>query len=177
MRTIVVFLCLTFSFLFGSCKVKDMKVDNATITELDLNRYLGKWYEIARFDHSFERNMVGVSAEYSLLPDGKIRVLNSGYKDSLKGKFDVAKGVAKIPDLSQPGKIKVSFFLWFYGDYYILELDKNYNYALIGSSSDKYLWILSRTPQISDETKEKLLTAAKRRGYDVSKLIWVEQPQ
>ena len=84
--------------------------------------------------------------------------------------------LAKIPDPAQPGKLKVSFFLNFYSDYYVMELDQeNYNYALIGSSTDKYLWILSRTPQLPEDIKKKLVTAAERRGYDTNRLQWIEQ--
>lgn len=87
-----------------------------------------------------------------------------------------ATGHAKIPDPAQPGKLKVSFFLNFYSDYYVMELDQeNYNYALIGSSTDKYLWILSRTPQLPEDIKKKLVTAAERRGYDTNRLQWIEQ--
>lgn len=151
-------------------------IDVRTVTRLDLNRYMGKWYEVARFDNRFERNMVGVTAEYMLLPNGKIRVENSGYLHSFEGKRKVAVGKAKLPDASQPGKLKVSFFLWFYSDYYVLELDEeHYSYALVGSSSNKYLWILSRTPFLTEEVKLKLLERAASRGYDISKLIWVKQ--
>lgn len=153
-------------------------INTETVKALDLNRYMGKWYEIARFDHRFERGLVGCTAEYTLLPDGKVKVVNRGYKGDLNGKFKEAIGKAKLPNLMEPGKLKVSFFLWFYGDYYVLELDdKDYGYVLIGSSSDKYLWILSRTPQLPQETIDMLLGKAKQRGYDISKLIWVKQPE
>ena len=107
--------------------------------------------------------------------DGKIRVINQGYKNSLDGKHSIAEGKAKTT--SEPGKLKVSFFWFFYGDYFIMELDENYQWALIGSSSDKYLWILSRTPQIDESVKNYILEKAKSRGYDTSKLIWVEQKE
>ncbi|MFW5757035.1 MAG: lipocalin family protein, partial [Tangfeifania sp.] len=119
-------------------------MDFSTVQELDLKRYMGKWYEIARFDHRFERNLVGVTATYSLRDDGKIKVVNAGYKNNLDGKYKETVGKAKQPNPEEPGKLKVSFFLFFYADYYILELDAEYQWALIGSSSDKYLWILSR---------------------------------
>lgn len=151
--------------------------DHSTVDELDLHRYMGTWYEIARFDHRFERGLSEVTATYTLLPDGTVRVDNRGYKHHEP--YDVchtAEGRAKVPDPSQPGKLKVSFFLSFYSDYYVLELDREgYNYALIGSSTDNYLWILSRTPILPEDIKKKLLTAAVRRGYDVEKLIWVDQ--
>lgn len=162
--------------LFTACAQPEKRsVNTETVKELNLNRYMGKWYEIARFDHPFERGLVGCTAEYTLMPDGKIQVLNSGYKGSFSGKYKTARGKAKLPDPAEPGRLKVSFFLWFYGDYYVLELDKEYNYVLIGSSSDKYLWILSRTPRLPKETLDMLLAKARERGYDTSKLIWVEQ--
>ena len=153
-------------------------IDKSTVKEFNLQRYLGKWYEIARYDHRFERGMSGVTATYKLSPDGSISVLNAGYKRDTHGrsKFRRAVGRAKIPDTARPGRLKVSFFLNFYSDYYILELDEeNYNYALVGSSTDKYLWILSRTPQLPEEIKKKLVTAAERRGYDTNRLQWIEQ--
>lgn len=150
-------------------------IDTTTVKELDLNRYLGTWYEIARFPHSFEKGMAGVTANYSLREDGKIRVLNKGYKNGLNGKLSVAEGKAKIPDKSQPGKLKVSFFWIFYGDYYVLELDDNYQYVMIGSSSPKYFWILSRTPQMDEATYNMLLEKARKRGYNLDKLEKVLQ--
>lgn len=152
-------------------------LDTHPVKVFDLNRYLGKWYEIARFDHHFEKDLVGVTAEYSLLPDGKVRVINSGYKDTLDGTYKSIEGKAKIPDPSNPAHLRVSFFMWFYSDYNIMELDKEYRYALIGSDTDKYLWILSRTPQLPNDPLNRLLDQATRRGYDVSKLIWVAQKE
>ena len=138
---------------------------------------MGLWYEIARYENRFEHGLVDVTATYTLRPDGSVRVENRGCKRN--SPYDICKtanGHAKIPDPSQPGKLKVSFFLNFYSDYYVLELDsENYNYALVGSSTDKYLWILSRTPQLPEDIKKKLVTAAERRGYDTNRLQWIEQ--
>jgi lipocalin len=159
---------------FGCSSSKNM-IDNSTVKELDIERYLGTWYEIARYDHRFERDMVGVTAHYSWREDGKIKVINSGYKNSFEGAKDTAIGKAKIPDINNPAHLKVSFFWIFYGDYFVMELDENYKWAVIGSSSDKYLWILSRTPQISEEIKSNLLNRIKKRGYNTDQLIWVEQ--
>lgn len=149
--------------------------DNSVVPELDLERYLGKWYEIARYNHRFEQGLVGVTAEYSMRKDGKIKVVNSGYKGSLNGKRSEAIGKAKIPNLQEPSKLKVSFFLFFYGDYYVMELDKDYQWAVIGSSSQSYLWILSRQPIISQALYDDLIAKIEKRGYDSSKLIKVEQ--
>jgi lipocalin len=109
------------------------------MNDLDIQKYLGTWYEIALFDHSFERGLVGITAAYSLRKDGRIKVVNSGYKDCRNGLKPEAIGKAKIPDLEKPSKPKVFFFWFFYLDYCILELDKNIEWAVIGSSSDKYL--------------------------------------
>jgi len=164
--------------LVSSCNAKSEKkvLNMETVKNVDLQRYVGKWYEIARFDHSFEKNLVGVTATYSFRDDGKIKVLNEGYKFTLDGKHSKATGKAKVPDLKEPGKLKVSFFWFFYADYEILELDTvNYQYALIGGGSPDYLWILSRTPQMAPETYNMLLQKAKDRGYDLNKLIKVAQ--
>lgn len=175
MRTsIALILVLVSMILNAGCQSeKEMKLNIETVKSLDLNRYLGKWYEIARFDHRFERGLVGATATYSMLDDGKIKVLNQGYKNTLNGELSVAEGKAKLT--GDPGKLKVSFFWIFYADYFVLELDDEYQWALIGSSSEKYLWILSRTPKLDDQTKGLILKKAEKRGYDISKLIWVEQ--
>jgi len=160
----------------GCNSTKDMK-RTETVKQLNLDKFLGKWYEIARFDHSFERGMSGVTATYSMREDGKIKVLNQGYKGGLNGMLSQAVGKAKIPKpTEEPGKLKVSFFWIFYGDYFVLELDEqNYHWALIGSSSKKYLWILSRTPQLEDGIKNHILEKIRERGYSEELLIWVEQ--
>lgn len=145
-------------------------VDNTVVTNFDLNRYLGDWYEIARFDHSFERGMAHAKASYTLRKDGKVDVLNTGLKN---GKPSQAKGVAKLTET--PGLLRVSFWGPFYSDYRVMLLDEDYQHALVGSGSDDYLWILSRTPQITPETKAKILAEAQSRGYDTAKLIWTEQ--
>ena len=168
------FLIIFSLIVIGGCKNQNSTIMNQPgIEEFDLQKYLGKWYEIARFDHRFERGLEGVTATYSLREDGKIRVVNVGYRNSLDGKYKEAVGKAKTTET--PGKLKVSFFLFFYSDYNVMELDRNYKWVLIGSSSDKYLWILSRSPQLDEQTKEHILSKARARGYDTSKLIWVKQ--
>ena len=152
---------------------QDPKFDNSTIADFDLLKYLGTWYEIARYDHSFERGMDNVVAEYLLREDGKVDVLNSGWKD---GKYKVAEGKAKQPDpTGDPAHLRVSFFLFFFSDYDVLMLDDNYQIALVGSKSPNYLWILSRDPSPSDKVVGEVIEEADRRGYDTSKLIWVDQ--
>lgn len=161
--------------LLCSCKGQESVIDNSVVKDLNIDRYLGKWYEIARFDHSFERGLVGVTAHYSMREDGKIKVVNSGYKGSLEGEKSEAIGKAKIPNPNIPSKLKVSFFWIFYGDYFVLELDEDYQWAIVGSNTDKYLWILSRNPQMDDQLYSKLLNQLQARGYNTSKLIKVVQ--
>ena len=145
------------------------KIDNQPVA-IDLNKYLGKWYEIARFDHSFERDMEYVTADYKLLPDGMIQVTNAGYKD---GKFKETIGKAKTTDIS--GLLRVSFFMNFYSDYRVLMIDKDYQYVLVGGNSPKYLWILSRTQKLSKDILDNIIKVAQEKGYDTEKLIFVEQ--
>ena len=147
--------------------------NNSPVSRFDLSRYLGTWYEIARFDHSFERGMNNVMAEYLLREDGMIDVLNSGWKD---GRYKTAEGKAKQPDqVNDPAHLKVSFFLFFYSDYDILMLDDDYQVALVGSKSPKYLWILARTPAVDDAVLDAVLEEASGRGYNIDDLIWVDQ--
>lgn len=162
------FLMACVVCLFSACDASD--VDNSTVKSVDLDRYLGSWYEIAKFDHSFERGLDYAMARYTLRDDGKIDVLNTGIKD---GRAKDAKGIAKTTDV--PGLLRVSFFGPFFSDYRIMMLDEDYQYVLVGGSTDKYLWILSRTPILDDATKSLILAEADRRGYDTSKLIWVKQ--
>lgn len=161
------FMALAAMF-FSACDATE--IDNSTVKAVDLNRYLGSWYEIAKYNHVFERGLDYAMANYTLREDGKIDVLNTGIKD---GRAKDAKGIAKTTNI--PGLLKVSFFGPFYSDYRIMMLDADYQYVLVGGSNDKYLWILSRTPQLDDATKTLILAEANRRGYDTSKLIWVKQ--
>ena len=161
------FMALAAMF-FSACDATE--IDNSTVKAVDLNRYLGSWYEIAKYDHVFERGLDYAMANYTLREDGKIDVLNTGIKD---GRAKDAKGIAKTTNI--PGLLKVSFFGPFYSDYRIMMLDADYQYVLVGGSNDKYLWILSRTPQLDDATRTLILAEADKRGYDTSKLIWVKQ--
>jgi len=164
-------------FVFSCTNSQSQMTDKSTVKVLDLNRYLGTWYEIARFPHSFEKNLVGVTATYSLKKDGMMEVLNQGFKNKLDGAPSKAYGKAKIPDKSDPGKLKVSFFWIFYADYFVLELDQeHYQYAMIGSSSDNYFWILGRTPVMDSDVYKMLLDKARKRGYNLEKLYKVPQP-
>ncbi len=165
---------MAFILFFCGTNQQNM-INTQTVKELDLDRYLGTWYEIARFPHSFEKGLVGVTANYSMRKDGKIKVVNQGYKNTLDGKLSRAVGKAKIPDKKEPAKLKVSFFLWFYGDYFVMELDKDYQWVVIGSSSPGFLWILSRTPQMDEVVYNDLIERIKKRGYNLDRLIKVKQ--
>ncbi|MFW5768734.1 MAG: lipocalin family protein [Spirochaetota bacterium] len=146
------------------------------VGEVDVERYLGRWYEIARFQHRFEKNIVGATAEYSLREDGKIRVVNSGYKGSLDGKYTEVEAVAWVPDPDRPGELKVRFFSLFTSDYLIFGLDQeNYEWALVGNNSRKFLWFLAREHEIKDDLLEKMKGIARRQGYDLEGLYLVPQ--
>lgn len=166
-------LALAAAMFPGLLFAREGRHDNTVVPSFDLGSYLGTWYEIARYDHRFERGMDNVTAEYLLRDDGKIDVINSGWKN---GKMRTAHGKAKQPDpAGEPARLRVSFFWFFYSDYRVLMIDEDYSVVLIGSSSPGYLWILSRTPSVDDAVLEKVLSEARRRGYDTSKLIYVDQ--
>ena len=148
--------------------VSGPKVDNTPVAARDLNRYLGEWYEIARFDHSFERGVEQTKANYTQNADGTSKVVNSGIKN---GKPKTAIGKGKRTDT--PALLRVSFFGPFYADYRVMLIDEDYTYALVGSGCADYLWILSRTSGLSETAKSELLAEARRRGYDTDRLIWV----
>jgi apolipoprotein D and lipocalin family protein len=139
----------------------------------DKEKYLGKWYEIARFDFRFERNLNNTTANYSLNVNGTIKVDNRGF-NYVTSEWSQAVGKAKFAGSADEAKLKVSFFGPFYGGYNVIALDDQYKYALIAGNSLKYLWILSRETSIPDDVRQKYLGIAENLGYDISKLIWVE---
>lgn len=143
-----------------------------TVKNVDIERYSGRWYEIARYEHYFEKGCRNVTADYALREDGKIGVLNRCTVEEKKRKE--AKGVAYATDASN-SKLKVSFFRPFYGDYWILMLDEEYRYAVVGDPSREYLWILSRRPTLEEEITKQILAGLPKLGYDTSKLLWTEQ--
>jgi apolipoprotein D and lipocalin family protein len=159
-------------FLAGCVRVPE---NVRPVSGFDLNRYLGTWYEIARLDHSFERGLTKVSAQYSLREGGGVRVLNRGY-NAAKGEWKQAVGKARFVRSADEGFLKVSFFGPFYGSYVIVELDKeNYSYALVCGPDRSYLWLLSRTPVMDAAVKARLTARASELGFDTEKLIFVEQ--
>ena len=141
------------------------------VKNFDVKKYIGKWYEIARFDHSFERGLENVSATYEFRDDGKISVFNRGIKN---GEEKNITGKAKLKDNSGTGFLRVSFFWFFYADYIIFYLDPDYQYSVV-TTSEKYLWILSRQATLSEEVRNKLTGIARDKGFDTEKLIWVKQ--
>jgi apolipoprotein D and lipocalin family protein len=147
----------------------------SVVTSVDLNRYKGFWYEIARLPNFFERKLKCTSATYTLREDGKITVLNKGNYIADPQRSTSSRGIAWIPDKNSPAKLKVQFFWPFSGDYWILELDKEYRYALVGDPSHKYLWILAREKKMVELTYKMLLQKAIDNGYDVKTIIRVEQ--
>lgn len=142
---------------------------------VELDRYLGKWYEVARYDMRFEKGCEGVTAEYSKRADGLIRVLNTCRQGGLDGPVKTAEGKAKIVDTTTNAKLKVSFFGPFYGDYWVLDHADDYSWSIVGEGSGKYLWLLSRrVPSPAD--REALTARAKALGYDVGMLRQTKQP-
>jgi apolipoprotein D and lipocalin family protein len=151
----------------------------AVVQSVDANQYLGTWYEIARLDNRFEKGLEQVTANYSLNEDGSIKVINRGYHTEKKEWSEVTGKALFLdppnPDGSRTGRLKVSFFGPFYGAYNIIELDKPYyNYALV-SGGVEFLWILSRTPQLTYPIKQELISRAKHLGYPTEALLFVKQ--
>jgi apolipoprotein D and lipocalin family protein len=143
------------------------------IQDFDKDKYLGNWYEIARLDFIFEKNLNNTTAEYSLNEDGTIKVINRGY-NYIKNKDVASTGKVKFAGDAKEGKLKVSFFGPFYSGYNIIGLDSDYKYALVAGKSLKYLWLLSRDKTMPQEIKEAYLKTAKDLGYKTSELIWVK---
>ena len=149
--------------------------DNITpVTSFQIERYLGKWYEIARLDHRFERGLTQISAEYSMRPDGGLKVLNRGYSNE-KQEWSEAEGRGYFVQSPNEAYLKVSFFGPFFGSYIVFELDTlNYQYALISGPDKSYFWLFARTPTIDDNLKKKLIAKAAALGFDTTKLIFSE---
>lgn len=143
---------------------------------VELNRYLGKWYELARYDMVFERGCEGVTAEYSMRPDGKVRVLNTCRKGAPDGPVTRAEGRARVVKDSDGAKLKVAFFGPFWADYWVLDRADDYSWAIVGEPSRKYLWILSRDPTPGDAAVAALVARTAALGYDTSRLLMVKQP-
>lgn len=165
-------LCAVMLTACTACSQAANPVNNTPVASLDLERYMGTWYEIARYDHSFERGLERVQARYELRSDGRVTVHNSGY-DVKTGDLKEATGKAHAG--KRTGTLRVSFFWFFYSDYIVMEMDSDYQWALVGSKSANYLWILSRTPELPDVTLGHIRSLAQKRGYDIDKLLFVTQ--
>lgn len=166
-------LFILAALLLAGCTGKPVNVE--PVKQFEAAKYLGKWYEIARLDHSFERGLSKVTADYSMRDDGGIKVVNRGFKaDGNEWKESVGKAYfVGAPDV---GFLKVSFFGPFYGSYIVFDLDQpGYQYAMISGPDTSYLWILSRTPTMDEATKKRLVAKAQALGFDTSKLIYVSQ--
>jgi len=170
-----VLLAVGTGLIFAKHILADSKPVLATVSRVDLSRYVGKWYEIARYPNWFEKDGdANVTAEYTPRPDGKITVVNSCRRaDATK----TSKGEAKIEDKATNAKLKVAFFKPFYGNYWIIDLAPDYSFAVVGEPSRKYLWILSRSPQMGEETYKEITRRVQELGYDPIKLIKPLQSQ
>jgi apolipoprotein D and lipocalin family protein len=165
-------LILLFLLNLFSCKTNR---DLSTVNEVNLEKYAGQWYEIARLPNKFEKGLKCVTATYSLKKNEKIEVLNKGFSTEKIGEAKSVKGTAWIPNPEFQGRLKVSFFWPFAGNYYIISLDEEYQYVLVGDPSRKYLWILSRTKQLDEIIYSRLLDIAKQKGFKVEEVIIVDQ--
>ncbi|MBN1364681.1 MAG: lipocalin family protein [Syntrophaceae bacterium] len=164
-----------FAFLLLLAGCVSVPENVKPVDDFNIERYLGKWYEIARLDHSFERGLTSVSAEYSLRPDGGLRVINRGYSKK-EGKWKEIEGKGYFVRSKDQGFLKVSFFGPFYGSYVVFDLDKaNYSYALVCGPDKSYLWILARSPQMDDKLKRHLVDKAAALGFATDKLIFIRQ--
>jgi apolipoprotein D and lipocalin family protein len=172
MIKVKIFILFALPLIITACTGKPDNV--VAVKDFELDRYLGKWYEIARLDHSFERGLNNITAEYSLRDDGGVKVINSGFSKE-DNEWQQAEGKAYFVNDTDSGYLKVSFFGPFYGSYIIFELDKkNYHYAFVSGPDTSYLWLLSRTPEPDKEIIDKFVKDAQQLGFDTSKLIYVE---
>jgi apolipoprotein D and lipocalin family protein len=142
-----------------------------TVPHVELARYVGTWYEIASYPQRFQKGCTGTTATYTLRNDGTVEVLNRCARDSLNGRVTVARGRARVVDKQSNAKLKVSFFWPFWGDYWIIDLGRDYEYAVVGHPSRKYLWILSRTPVLDDAVYDGILERLRAQGYDTTRLV------
>ncbi len=172
-RSLILLTMIVFGLLLAGCSTTPPPNVNP-VTPFELSRYLGQWHEIARLDHSFERDMIKVTAQYSMNPDGSVKVLNRGF-NTKKQAWKDAVGKAWLIDGSNKGALKVSFFGPFYGGYFITALDPDYQWAMVIGPDVDYFWILARQPTIDEGVKADLLTEARAIGIAVDDIIWVAQ--
>lgn len=180
MHRTALLLTLTFSIaLVGCSKTTTERLQLApleAVPQVNLDRYLGTWYEIASYPQRWQEGCTGTTATYTLRSDGEIDVLNKCRKGSLDGPEDVAEGRARVVDSESNAKLEVSFFWPFWGDYWIIDLGPDYEYAVVGHPSRDYLWILSRTPTLDEETHAAILSRLEDMGYSLERLGKTKQP-
>ncbi len=170
-------LALLLGFICGitSCAGVQPVPELPVVARVDLERYAGTWYEIASYPNSFQKDCVATKATYSVLPGGKVRVLNQCRRGSLAAEWDSAVGRAWIVDTATNAKLKVSFFWPFRGDYWVLDLGADYEYSVVGTPSREYLWILSRSPTMDATLYERILETVRRLGFDPKRLRKTQQ--
>ena len=173
MKSVYTVIIICFSILMSACSTT-LAPDVVPVSNFDADRYLGKWYEIARIENRFEKGLSQVTANYSNREDGGIKVVNRGYSEK-KQKWKDANGKAYFVSDKTKGHLKVSFFGPIYGPYVVFELGENYEYSFVTNHNKKYLWLLSRSSTISPELKEKFTKKINAMGFETEKLIWVEQ--
>lgn len=147
-----------------------------TVDGVDLDRYLGKWYEIARLPNRFEKNCEGVTANYARRDDGLIAVTNSCRKGAPDGPLKQATGRARIVDTTTNARLEVSFFGPFWGDYWVIDLADDYSHAVVSEPEGRYLWLLSRTPTLDDDRKATIVRTLRDKGFDTDALYYPAQP-
>lgn len=168
-------MCLAALLLSSFSCLNAMPEGAEPVKNFSLERYLGTWYEIARLDHRFERNLSQVTAHYSLNDNGTVKVINRGY-NTKKGRWSEAEGKARFVDSTDVGRLKVTFFWPFYGAYNIINLEpENYRYALVIGNNTKYLWILAREPTLEPLVLQGLLDQARKLGFATDELIYPQQ--
>ena len=181
MKHIVPLLILSLLALTSCNSERAALKPQTSVSSIDLTRYEGRWYEIARFDMWFQKNCVGVTADYKILATDKISVVNSCRLHTLDGELKTATGTARVPDPAYPAQLKVRFDQFganlFEGDYWVIALDKHYKWAVVSSEAGKSLWILSRTPRMNDKTYNKIIADLKTKGIRTEFLIKTEQPE
>lgn len=167
--------------VLSACVLPPVNRDNEAplgpVAAIEIERYAGRWFEIARFPNAFERNCAGVTADYAQRPDGRIEVVNTCRQGGVNGEVRVARGSARIVDTETNAKLKVRFGGPFEGDYWVLDRADDYSWALVGEPSGRFLWILSRTPAIADPLRDDLLQRLEARGYNTAALEWTPQPR
>ena len=179
MKKMFIYSLILLPLMFISCitMAPNSMKPIETVDFVDIDRYIGEWYEIARYEHRFQKGCVGSKATYTMRDDGKISVVNECFDKSSSGKLRSAKGKAWVVDKQSNAKLKVSFFWPFAGDYWVIDLGENYEYAVVGHPDRKYLWVLSRTPEMDENVYQAILDRLQKQEYDTSKLFRTDKKE